>query len=85
MIDSECALDALIKGQSKFSDVVKLVNFFWDQVAEFQVDIYLDKVSTDANPADGPSRNKVEEARALGWVEENPRFPDELYVQREDA
>jgi hypothetical protein len=82
LIDSECALDALIKGQSKFQDVVKLVKFFWDLVAEFQVDVYLDKVSTDANPADGPSRGKKAEAESLGWIEEHPRYPDELYVSR---
>ena len=29
-IDSECALDALIKGQSKFSDVIKLLTQFGD-------------------------------------------------------
>jgi len=29
MIDSECALDALIKGLSKFDDVIELLRIFW--------------------------------------------------------
>lgn len=85
LFDSECALDALIKGRSKVQDVVKLVKCFWDLVAEFLVDVYLDKVSTDAHPADGPSRGKKAEAKAFGCVEEHPRFPDELYVSRAKA
>ena len=34
LIDSESALDALIKGQSKFQDVILLVKVFWDLIAK---------------------------------------------------
>ena len=85
LVDSECALDALIKGQSKFSDVIKLVKIFWDLVADHQVDVYLDRVSTDANPSDGLSRGREEEAEGWGWVLENPRFPDALESTRAGA
>jgi hypothetical protein len=81
-IDSECALDALIKGQSKFSDVIKLVKVFWELVADFHVDVYLDKVSTDANPSDGVSRGKIKEAISLGWKIEAAKFDQRLEVKR---
>ena len=85
LIDSECALDALIKGQSKFSDVVKLVKVFWEAVAEYHLDVYLDRVSTDANPSDGLSRDKVKEAKARKWIIEEAQFGDRLERSRNKA
>ena len=84
LVDSECALDALIKGQSKFEDIIKLVKQFWDLVAEHQIDVYLDRVSTDANPSDGLSRGKRVEAEAMGWKVENVAFPAALYQPRNE-
>ncbi len=78
LIDSQCALDALIKGQSKFKDVIKILRVFWDLVAEYHIELYLDRVSSDANPADGMSRDGRAEAEAMGWRIEHARFPDEL-------
>ena len=85
LIDSESALDALIKGQSKFSDVIKIVKIFWELVADYHLDLYLDKVSTDANPSDGLSRGKVEEAKALGWEIETAHFEQKLQIKRSKA
>ena len=85
LIDSECALDALIKGQSKFSDAIKLVKVFCDLIADHCVDTYLDRVSTDANPSDGLSRGNEGEAKELGWEIDVARFPQELDKKRADA
>ena len=85
LIDSESALDALVKGQSNFSDVVKLVKQFWDLVAEYQIDVYLDRVSTDANPSDGMSRDGKAEAEAMGWNIEQVQFPQSLNKTRSEA
>ena len=85
LIDSESALDALIKGQSKFNDVILLLKVFWDLVAEHQIDIFLDRVSTDANPSDGLSRGALDEARKLGWKIENAKIPEVLYQKRDAA
>jgi hypothetical protein len=76
MIDSECVLDALIKGQSRQDDMQKLIRRFWDIVADHQINLYLDRVSTDSNPSDGMSREGEEEAEALGWEIEPAQFPD---------
>jgi len=76
MIDSECVLDALIKGQSRQDDMQKMTRRFWDIVADHQINLYLDRASTDSNPSDGMSREGEEEAEALGWEVEPAQFPD---------
>ena len=62
--------------------MIKLVKQFWDLVAEHQIDVYLDRVSTDANPSDGLSRGRRVEAEAMGWKVENVVFPTALYQPR---
>ena len=76
MIDSECVLDALIKGQSRQDDMPKLIRRFGDIVADRQIILYLDRVSTDSNPSDGMSREGEEEAEALGWEIEPAQLLD---------
>ena len=72
----------MIKGQSKFSDVIELVKVFWEYVAEHQIDLYLDRVPTDANPADGMSRDGEEEAKNMGWTLEKVKFPEKLQTKK---
>ena len=72
LVDSEPALDALIKGRSKFTDVIHLVTLFWEVVAEFQVNVYLDRVSTDANISDGVSRADEGAFTEWGWDRVHP-------------
>ena len=72
MIDSECALDALIKGFSKFEDVINLISVFREAVAHFQICVYLDRVSTDSNISDDVSRGEFEGAVRMGWHFDEP-------------
>jgi hypothetical protein len=72
MIDSESVLGALVKGYSDREDMCYLVGIFWSTAALLDTTIYLDRISTDANPADDPSRNKMEEIRKRGWVVTDP-------------
>ena len=72
MIDSESVLGALVKGYSDSEDMCYLVGIFWSTAALLDTTIYLDRISTDANPADDPSRNKMEEIRKRGWVVTDP-------------
>ena len=74
-IDSECVLDALVKGQSQQEDMLVLLKVFWDIVAEHQINLYLDKVSTDSNPSDGMSRDGEQQAEDMGWDIEDATFP----------
>ena len=58
---------------------------FWDLVADYHLDIYLDRVSTDANPSDGLSRGRVREAEGWGGCIEPARFPEDLNKARNKA
>jgi hypothetical protein len=80
LVDSEPALDALVKGLSKFEDVIHLLTLFWHVVAEFQVNVYLDRVSTDANISDGISREDM--SAFDDWGCERV-FPDPIVILQE--
>ncbi len=70
LVDSEPCEGALIKGYSTRSDLSLLTGKFWDIVAKINCLMYIDRVSTDANPADIPSRSeRIPEIRRLGWKE----------------
>ena len=61
-IDAEAVLAALVKGYSGREDLCNLVGLFWYMCAAKSIGVYLDRVPSDANPADGPSRG---DCRAL--------------------
>ena len=80
-VDSEPVEGALVKGCSSREDMSELIGKFWSQAARIRCNVYIDRVSTDANPADGPSRPmKPEPEPALGWVRTRKNwqceFPD---------
>ena len=72
MIDSESVLGSLIKGYSSREDICRLVGHFWDATMKLDSLIYLDRISTDANLADDPSRNRMEEIAKRGWIITEP-------------
>ena len=70
LIDNEAVESALIKGYSRKDDLCALTGIFWDLCERLKIEAYVDRVSTDANIADGPSRNDPkfwEMADRLGW------------------
>jgi hypothetical protein len=67
MVDSEAAEGALVKGYSSRSDLTELTSVFWDMCSELNILVYIDRVSTDANPADPPSRGERAKVAGLGW------------------
>ena len=72
LIDSEAALDALIKCYSRVEDVALIVIAFWEIVASHQVNVFLDRVPTDSNISDGMSRSRLEELEELSWRRVHP-------------
>ena len=78
LIDSESVEGALVKGYSGTEDVCELVGLFWDLAAALKCQIYIDRVPTDANPADYPSRNDLVRGREAGWKTAVISWPDEL-------
>ena len=75
LIDSEAVESALIKGYSSKQDLCHLISKFWDLVFELRIRVFIDRVSTDANPADWPSRDDLERGEASGWKTVQARWP----------
>ena len=67
-VDSESVEGALVKGYSAREDVCHLVGLFWAVVEDIDALVYIDRVSTDANISDAPSRGKMAIAKRCGWV-----------------
>ena len=79
MIDSNCALDGIIKGSSKTRDVIQLLKIFWETIAKNNIIWYGDRVPTDANISDGVSRRDLSQAKELGWEIVDVKIPQILY------
>ena len=79
LVDSEAVEGALVKGYSARSDVSLPVGQFWQLAQALNASIYIDRVPTDANCSDGPSRNKVHIGSRLGWIEVQARWPSDVH------
>jgi hypothetical protein len=66
-VDAEAIQGAVIKGYSGRADICELVGLFWAIVRELDVLVYIDRVPTDMNPADLPSRGMIQKCQDLGW------------------
>ena len=77
-VDSEAVEGALVKGYTARPDICELVGVFWQLALQLKCSVYIDRVPTDANPADHPSRNRMEIGEKLGWKTVEFELPDEL-------
>jgi len=75
-VDSEPVQGALAKGYSAREDLCELVGAFWNIALELRVQLYINRVPTDANPADHPSRDRMQVGTSLGSKTLAPIFPD---------
>ena len=71
-VDSEPVQCALVKARE---DMCELVSVFWRCALALRANFYIDRISTDANPADHPSRDRMDVGKKLGWIEVEPKFP----------
>eukprot|EP00435_Cladocopium_sp_Y103_P046884 s338_g13.t1 len=55
-VDNDSAASGLVKGYSPKSDSTALIGHFWLLVAAVAAEVYLDRVESKSNLADGPSR-----------------------------
>ncbi len=78
LIDSEAVEAALVKGYSSKEDLCLLISHFWDLVFQLRSRVFIDRVSTDSNPADWPSRNDLATGEKAGWVTVEAVWPVEL-------
>ena len=58
-IDNEAARYGLIKGSSATRDSAWLINEIWTTAADLEVDLWIERVPSASNCADGPSRGKM--------------------------
>jgi len=67
-IDSDPVHAALVKGYSSKEGLFSLVGFFWFICADASIAAYLDRVPSDANPSDCPSRGIFDDLLRAGAV-----------------
>ena len=79
LIDSEAVQGALIKGYSSREDLCELISVFWNLALELKARVFIDRISTDANPADWPSRDRLHIGEAVGWRSVPPIWPSALF------
>lgn len=63
LIDSEVVEAALVKGHASKADVCELIS-----TLDLRCRIFIDRVPTDANPADWPPRNELIKGQNTGWL-----------------
>lgn len=76
--DSEVVEAALVKGYSAKEDLCLLISVFWDLICKLQIRVFIDRVATDANPADAPSRDDLNFGRSVGWRTVRASWPSQL-------
>ncbi|KAF4753100.1 hypothetical protein FOZ63_007879, partial [Perkinsus olseni] len=69
--DSTVAQGALTKGSSPCRNINNLVAATWKLCAENNVGLWINRVTSEENPADLPSRLRTDTTRRLGWTTSN--------------
>ena len=74
-IDNNSAKDALIRGWSAHPASEGIVRAVWEQEMELQTATWYERVPSDSNPADEPSRGALASLEASGARRVQPRLP----------
>ena len=72
-IDNDSAAASLVKGYSPQHDSASIVGEFWLLAASLRSHVYIDRVESKSNIADGPSRNDFTLVKSLGGLWSVPR------------
>ena len=87
LVDSEDIESALVKGYSNRTDRGDLITIFWDIALRHDLNVYVARVPTDSNPADGPSRRETRELEVRGAerlrVDPSPYIMDHRLWEKE--
>ena len=71
-IDNNSAASNLVKGYSPQSDSATIVGEFWLEAAQLRTSLYIDRVESKSNIADGPSRLDYKLVQFLGGSWQQP-------------
>ena len=85
LIDSEAVEGSLVKGYSSRDDLCRIISVFWNLAFQLRARIFIDRVSTDANPADWPSRDKLFLGEAVGWRTVQASWPSSLFEWKREG
>jgi hypothetical protein len=66
-VDNEAAKFALIKGYSSDEAINAVIAVYWGHLHQGHRDMWLERVTSGANPSDETSRDEWQLATALGW------------------
>ena len=80
MIDSDSVLGAIVKGYSDRFDICSTAAIFWERIRRLGIEVYVDRIPTDGNLSDGPSRGSWRFAAEFGWLFVPAQIPEELMV-----
>ena len=72
-VDNDSATSCLVKGYSPKEDSCKLVGDYWLRAAARRMNVYIDRVESKSNIADGPSRWDFKLLEQLGAVFHQPK------------
>eukprot|EP00435_Cladocopium_sp_Y103_P021695 s4096_g5.t1 len=75
-VDNNSAASNLVKGFSAKFDTTPLIGDYWTTAAEFGIDIYVDRVESKSNLADGASRFDISSLDSWPHKRVQPVFPD---------
>ncbi|KAF4740435.1 hypothetical protein FOZ63_018184, partial [Perkinsus olseni] len=64
-VDNVAVEQALVKGYSKHADLNHMITKFWHSCEKFHLKIWIDRVPSELNPADKPSRRIFDEIVSL--------------------
>ena len=76
LVDSETVQSALVKGISSIDDVSDLVTLARTLAEEADAELHLDRVPTDANPAESRGAVEVDPDSPLAWATKDTKFMD---------
>ena len=57
-LDNNAASGAMIKASSRVKIILAITECFWQHVAQLGASCWIERVTSEANPADAPSRDK---------------------------
>ena len=80
LVDSDPVLGAAVKGHSALEDVCSGITAFWEIIREVGARVYLDRIPTDGNLSDGPSRAVWRPAGQCEWATVAAKIPARLCV-----
>ena len=72
-LDSNTSLGALIKGSSPVGETTQLVGAYWSRVNRLRCFVWLDRVESGSNIADGPTKFNESLLRDMGAEEVAPQ------------